>query len=145
MSINPLVQVTFTDQFEREVRRLSKRYRRIRPDIQPLIEQLEAGELPGDQIPNMDYTVFKVRVKTAAFKKVKAGVIALSTTSKPVTKSSSSRCILNPISLISLPLKSERFSSRLKPSWSIQKMSPNRRIFRNYSASKDTEQKRERE
>ncbi len=35
---------------KRQLRRLSRKYRRIRSDVQPLIEQLEAGETPGDQI-----------------------------------------------------------------------------------------------
>jgi mRNA-degrading endonuclease RelE of RelBE toxin-antitoxin system len=54
MSINPSAQVSFTSRFERDVRRLGKRFRRIRLDIQPLIEQLESGELPGEQIPDID-------------------------------------------------------------------------------------------
>ncbi|HAX79675.1 MAG TPA: addiction module antitoxin [Cyanobacteria bacterium UBA11372] len=73
MSINPTVQVTFSDRFGRDVRRLGKRYRTIRLDIQPLIEQLESGELPGDQIPDMDYTVFKVRIKNSSIQKGKSG------------------------------------------------------------------------
>ncbi|MFB2977345.1 type II toxin-antitoxin system RelE/ParE family toxin [Microseira sp. BLCC-F43] len=73
MSINPPVQVTFSDRFGRDVRRLGKRYRTIRLDIQPLIEQLESGELPGDQIPDMDYTVFKVRIKNSSIQKGKSG------------------------------------------------------------------------
>ncbi len=73
MPINPSVQVGFTDRFERDVRRLGKRYRCIRLDIQPLIEQLESGELPGDQIPGMDYTVFKVRVRNSSIQKGKSG------------------------------------------------------------------------
>jgi mRNA-degrading endonuclease RelE of RelBE toxin-antitoxin system len=73
MSNNPPIQVSFTDRFENEVRRLAKRYRRIRLDIQPIIDQLEIGELPGDQIPNMDYTVFKVRVRNSDVQKGKSG------------------------------------------------------------------------
>jgi mRNA-degrading endonuclease RelE of RelBE toxin-antitoxin system len=73
MSIDPPVQVTFSDQFERDVRRLGKRDRRIRLDIQPLIEQLESGELLGDQIPDVGYTVFKVRVRNSSAQKGKSG------------------------------------------------------------------------
>jgi hypothetical protein len=43
MSINPTVQVTTTSEFDTAIRQLSKRYRRIRIDLQPIIEQLEAG------------------------------------------------------------------------------------------------------
>ncbi|MBC7822531.1 MAG: type II toxin-antitoxin system RelE/ParE family toxin [Candidatus Parcubacteria bacterium] len=73
MSIDPPVQVTFSDRFENDIRRLGKRYRHIRLDIQPLIERLELGELPGDQIPGMDYTVFKVRVKNSSVQRGKSG------------------------------------------------------------------------
>lgn len=65
MSIDPPVQVRISARFESEVRQLAKRYRRIRIDIQPIINQLEAGELPGDQIPGMNYTLFKVRVRNS--------------------------------------------------------------------------------
>ena len=73
MSNNLPIQVSFTERFEKEVRRLAKRYRRIRLDIQPIIEQLEIGELPGARIPNLDYTVFKVRVRNSDVQKGKSG------------------------------------------------------------------------
>ena len=49
MSETPIVRVQFTDKFKRNLRKLAKKYRRIRQDIQPIIAQLEAGELPGDR------------------------------------------------------------------------------------------------
>jgi mRNA-degrading endonuclease RelE of RelBE toxin-antitoxin system len=73
MSINPPVQVTATTEFDAAIRQLAKRYRRIRIDIQPIIEQLEAGELPGDQIPNIGYTIFKVRVRNSDAQRGKSG------------------------------------------------------------------------
>ena len=69
----PLIHVDFSDRFKRDVRRLSKRDRRVRLDIQPLIEQLESGKLLGDQIPDIGYTVFKVRVRNSSAKKGKSG------------------------------------------------------------------------
>ena len=72
MSINPPVQVKVSDRFANEIRQLAKRYRRIRLDIQPIIDQLEAGELPGDQIPGMNYALFKVRVKNSDIQKGKS-------------------------------------------------------------------------
>jgi mRNA-degrading endonuclease RelE of RelBE toxin-antitoxin system len=65
MSSSPAVQVTTTSEFDAAIRQLAKRYRRIRIDVQPIIEQLEAGDLPGDQIPNIGYTIFKVRVRNS--------------------------------------------------------------------------------
>jgi mRNA-degrading endonuclease RelE of RelBE toxin-antitoxin system len=81
MSIDSPIQVTVSDslfetlreRFAAEIRQLAKRYRRIRLDIQPVIDQLEAGELPGDQIPGMDYTLFKVRVKNSDAQRGKSG------------------------------------------------------------------------
>jgi mRNA-degrading endonuclease RelE of RelBE toxin-antitoxin system len=73
MSISPPVQVTTTTEFDAAIRQLTKRYRRIRIDIQPIIEQLEAGELPGDQIPNIGYTIFKVRVRNSDTQRGKSG------------------------------------------------------------------------
>lgn len=75
MSNRSSVQVSFTDRFEKDVRRLAKHYRKIRLDIQTLIQQLEAGELPGDQIPTFDQSVFKVRVRNSNIQKEKVVVI----------------------------------------------------------------------
>ncbi|WP_416668170.1 type II toxin-antitoxin system RelE/ParE family toxin [Egbenema bharatensis] len=73
MSNSPSVQVRFTERFRRDISRLAKRYRRIRLDIQPMITQLEAGEVLGDQIPDLDYAVFKVRVRNSDVQKGKSG------------------------------------------------------------------------
>lgn len=45
MSINSPIQVTLSHRFATETHQLTKRYRRTRLDIQPVIDQLEAGEL----------------------------------------------------------------------------------------------------
>ena len=73
MSIDSPIEVTVSDRFATEIRQLARRYRRIRLDIQPVIDQLEAGELPGDQIPGIDYTLFKVRVKNSDAQRGKSG------------------------------------------------------------------------
>ena len=57
------IQVQATPIFHRNIHRLAKKYRNIRNDIQPVIEQLEQGELPGDRISGIDYLVFKLRVR----------------------------------------------------------------------------------
>ncbi len=68
----PLIQVKFTDEFQRRLRALSKKYRQIRSDIQPVIEQLQVGEFVGDQIAGTGYTVFKVRVRNSDIQKGKS-------------------------------------------------------------------------
>jgi mRNA-degrading endonuclease RelE of RelBE toxin-antitoxin system len=69
----PPVQILFGDEFQRRLKILKKRYRQIRFDLQPLIDQLKAGKTPGDQIAGTGYTVFKVRVKNSDNHKGKSG------------------------------------------------------------------------
>jgi len=47
------VQVEFTPEFKRNLRALSKKYGYIRSDVAPIIDQLQAGEVIGDQVPRM--------------------------------------------------------------------------------------------
>jgi len=72
MTDSPPAHVQFANAFKVELRTLAKRYRQIRADMQPLIEQLQVGELPGDQISGTGYTVFKVRVKNSDVRKGKS-------------------------------------------------------------------------
>ena len=64
MSINDnTVEVNLTPQFRKDLKDLAKRYRSIRKDLQPLIEELQSGNTPGDRIQGLNYQVFKVRLK----------------------------------------------------------------------------------
>lgn len=67
------VDVDFTVPFLKNLKKLSKRYRRIRSDLRPLIDQLSAGELPGVQLTGVDLPIFKVRLKNSDTKKGKSG------------------------------------------------------------------------
>lgn len=66
------IQIDLTPRFQRDLRNLIKRYRHIRSDLQPLIEQLQAGELPGDRIMGIGYDIFKVRLKNSDIQKGKS-------------------------------------------------------------------------
>ncbi|MFQ6007105.1 MAG: type II toxin-antitoxin system RelE/ParE family toxin [Woeseia sp.] len=55
--------VHYAEAFKRQLKRLRRKYRRIRTDIEPLIEALSAGDTPGDQIQCIGYTVYKARVR----------------------------------------------------------------------------------
>ncbi|HWG45547.1 MAG TPA: type II toxin-antitoxin system RelE/ParE family toxin [Gemmataceae bacterium] len=59
------LQVTFTPEFKRNLRQLAKKYRRIKSDLQPILDQLASGTKPGDQVPRVRYEVFKVRAKNS--------------------------------------------------------------------------------
>ena len=67
------IQIAFTPEFKRNVRRLSRKYRHIKSDVQPVIGQLEHGETPGDQIQRTGYTVFKIRIKNSDLQRGKSG------------------------------------------------------------------------
>ena len=56
-------QVQYTAEFKRTVRVLAKRYPHIRSDFEPLVNDLKLGKTPGDQVPGVGYTVFKVRLR----------------------------------------------------------------------------------
>jgi len=67
------VDVEFTPEFKRNIRRLARKYRRIRSDLTPVIRQIEKGETPGDQIQLTGYTIFKVRVRNSDAQRGKRG------------------------------------------------------------------------
>ena len=69
-----LVQIDLTPEYKRNLRELSKRFRQIRLDTQPVIEQIQAGNFIGDRIPGMgeDYIILKVRVKNSNIQKGKS-------------------------------------------------------------------------
>jgi mRNA-degrading endonuclease RelE of RelBE toxin-antitoxin system len=66
------INIEFTPEFKRNIRALAKKYRHIRSDIQSLIERLEKGELMGDKIPGVKYSVFKVRILNSDIPKGKS-------------------------------------------------------------------------
>ncbi|PSR16895.1 addiction module antitoxin [filamentous cyanobacterium CCP3] len=72
MTDAPSVQILVTPDFQGQLRKLAKRYRSIRADLQPLFDDLENGKRPGDPISGTTYTVFKVRVKNSDIRKGKS-------------------------------------------------------------------------
>ena len=70
---NELVTIEFTPEFKRNLRQLAKKYRRIKTDVQPLLDNLSQGAMPGDQVPGVQFEVFKVRLKNSDTSKGKSG------------------------------------------------------------------------
>ena len=68
----PSIQILLTPRFQQDLRKLAKRYRSIRQDLTPLIEQLQQGETPGDRISGNKYQVIKVRLKNSNIQKGKS-------------------------------------------------------------------------
>jgi mRNA-degrading endonuclease RelE of RelBE toxin-antitoxin system len=73
MTDQPIIRVEAAKTFTRKLNILAKKYRNIHRDVQPVIEQLEQGELLGDQIPNVGYSVFKLRIRNTSVQKGKSG------------------------------------------------------------------------
>ena len=69
----PQIELVFSDEFKTRLRTLIKRYRSIRTDLKPLLDELQSGNFIGDQIPGTGYTVFKVRLKNSDIQKGKSG------------------------------------------------------------------------
>jgi len=59
--------------FQKNIRILAKKYRNVCQDVQSAINQLEKGELPGNQIVGIGYPVFKLRVRNSDIQKGKSG------------------------------------------------------------------------
>jgi mRNA-degrading endonuclease RelE of RelBE toxin-antitoxin system len=66
------IQIIFSPDFQIKLRRLAKRYRNLRADLQPILDDLISGNCPGDQIAGTTYTVFKVRIKNSDIQKGKS-------------------------------------------------------------------------
>lgn len=73
MSDQSFIEVRASPTFKRNIKTLGKKYRNIRTDIEPVIKQLQNGELPGDKIAGIGEQVFKLRVKNSNVSKGKSG------------------------------------------------------------------------
>jgi mRNA-degrading endonuclease RelE of RelBE toxin-antitoxin system len=70
---SPHIIVIALPTFTQNIRRLKKKYRSILQDLEPTIEQLQSGEIIGDQVPGTGYPIFKVRVKNSDAQRGKSG------------------------------------------------------------------------
>ena len=71
--VSPSVEIRFTPEFKRNLRALSKRYPHIRSDLEPILEQLQAGDLVGDRIPRIGHVLFKARIRNHDARRGKSG------------------------------------------------------------------------
>jgi mRNA-degrading endonuclease RelE of RelBE toxin-antitoxin system len=70
-----IFSIRFADEFEKELYRLSKKYRNIQQDVEPIIQQLEQGIILGDRLSGFgsEIYVYKLRVKNSNIQKGKSG------------------------------------------------------------------------
>jgi len=66
-------KVTTLPNFDRDVKRLKKRFPALKRLIGDVISDLETGETLGDRIPNIEYAVYKVRLPNPDAQKGKSG------------------------------------------------------------------------
>ncbi|NJR38910.1 MAG: type II toxin-antitoxin system RelE/ParE family toxin [Leptolyngbyaceae cyanobacterium CSU_1_4] len=67
------IELKLTIEFQRKVRVLAKKYRRIRFDLQDVLQKLQAGDFVGDRLQEVGSTVIKARVKNSDAQKGKSG------------------------------------------------------------------------
>lgn len=73
MTNEPPVEVVATPHFVRVVKRLRKKYSHIQDDLNPIINALQRGETPGDQLQGVGVPIFKVRAPNRDSQSGKSG------------------------------------------------------------------------
>lgn len=68
-----MTKVDFATSFLKALKRLHKKHPRIRNDLQPLIDQLQNGETPGDQVQGVGFPIYKVRIRNSDAQRGKSG------------------------------------------------------------------------
>lgn len=86
-----MIEVLPTSEFVAQVKHLRRKYPHIRQDVQPLVDQLEAGETPGDRLQGLTSVAYKVRLYPAPHRAT-LGLL------KPVPRpAASSYCCTTPV------------------------------------------------
>ena len=67
------IEIRLTPDFRKQVRKLEKRYRKIQSDLQPILMQIQMGEIIGDRVQGIDAEVFKVRIRNSDINRGKSG------------------------------------------------------------------------
>lgn len=66
-------KIEATHRFLKDMRNLAKKYPSVVDEVEKLSEGLKQDERPGDQIPNLDFEVYKVRLPNRSAKRGKSG------------------------------------------------------------------------
>ena len=68
------IRIDITPEYQRNLKKLAKKYRNIRSDTQPLLTELQKGNRLGDRVTGfgLDVYIYKVRVKNSNLKKGKS-------------------------------------------------------------------------
>lgn len=64
------IKIELTLEFQNNLKKLAKKYRNIRSDLELFIRELRQGNFSGDRISGLkDRTIYKVRIKNSDIKK----------------------------------------------------------------------------
>ena len=66
-------RVDIHDAFRKRSKSLGRKFPSVTDDVRQLISRLEKGERPGQLIPRVGYTVYKVRLPNRAARRGKSG------------------------------------------------------------------------
>ena len=67
------IEIRVTPDFRKQLRKLEKKYRKIRSDLEPILMQIQMGDIVGDRLQGIDSEVFKVRVLNSDTNRGKSG------------------------------------------------------------------------
>lgn len=67
------IKLEYTPQFKKRLKALGKRYRAIRQDLEPLLNELLDRGVPGDRIKGLKQRVYKVRLPNSDANRGKSG------------------------------------------------------------------------
>lgn len=73
MKPSPKKRLYSLPEFKANLKLLTKKYRNLKADLQPTLNLLEDGDLPGDKIPDVAYDVYKVRISNSSAQRGKSG------------------------------------------------------------------------
>ena len=65
--------VSLSDSFQKELKRLARKYPRVLDVVETFVSTLESDQRPGDKIPRVGYDVYKVRLKNPSARRGKSG------------------------------------------------------------------------
>ena len=67
------IEIRLTPDFRKQLRKLEKRYRKIRLDLDPILMQIQMGEIVGNRLQGIDAEIFKIRVRNSDTNRGKSG------------------------------------------------------------------------
>lgn len=65
--------VSILPEFQRQIKRLKRRFPAVTDEVRKLLTQIEANDRPGDKVPGTAFDVYKVRLSNPSARRGKSG------------------------------------------------------------------------